>query len=172
MKWGVLIVALLAGGVIQTLSPSFVFLGGVKLPILPAIVLYYALTGDGMTMLVAAFLAGFLNDAMSQMPLGYSVFFYCLAGWLAGRFRSTVLIDSVLTTALFGGAAGAVLSLALSLLLAQNQLAILPAWRVALRMAGTGLLGAVVTPIVFWAVKGMDHWVGNVEAEQEIDELE
>jgi rod shape-determining protein MreD len=163
---------LIIGAMIQTVVPSFAILGGAKLPILLAVVLYYALTRNASISLVAAFLAGFLHDVLSQIPLGHSVFCFCIAAWLASYFRNMVLTDSLFTTVLFGGVTNVVVTTVFFMMLVQDNLIHYSFWKIFFKLAGSLLLGMICTPVVFYLVGWLDKLVGNVEMEQNLDGVE
>jgi len=167
-----MVVMLIGGAVVQTVVPSCGLLGGAKLPILLAVVLYYSLTRGIAATLVAAFLGGFLHDVLSRIPLGNSVFCFCIAGWLAGHFKNMVLSDSIITTVIFGGLANACVTLAFYLMLAQDGLVSYSAWWIVLKIFGALLLGMVCTPIVFYLAGLLDKLVGNVELEHDLNGVE
>lgn len=168
----VMVCFLIGGAVIQTVVPSAAIIGGAKLPVLLAFVLYYALTRSVATTLVAGFLAGFLHDVLSQIPLGHSVFCFCIAGWLAGYFRSMVLADSVVTTLLFGGIANAIVTIFFFLMLVQEDMISYSYGMIALRIVGALILGMICTPLVFHLAGWVDRLVGNVELEHSLDDVE
>lgn len=163
---------LIGGAVVQTVVPSCGLLGGAKLPVLLAAVLYYALTRSTTVALASAFVAGFLHDVLSQVPLGHSVFCFCIAGWLAGYFRNVVLPDSIFTTLIFGGIVNVVVTLFFYLMLAQNNLIHFSYGLIGLRLAGSLALGMICTPVVFHLAGRLDRLVGNVEMEHSLDGVE
>ena len=163
---------LIGGAVIQTVVPSSAFIGGAKLPVLLSFVLYYALTRSVVSTMIAAFLAGFLHDVLSQIPLGHSVFCFCIAGWLAGYFRNMVLSDSIFTTLIFGGIANAITTVFFFLMLVQEDLIKYSYGMIALKIFGALLLGMICTPIVFHLAGWIDRLVGNVELEHSLDDVE
>lgn len=164
----VLFMSLLWGTVFQVLWPPVVVLGLVKPPFLLAVVLYYTLNRGPALMLCAAVCAGFLQDATSLVPLGYSSAVFVAAGWLSGRYRRLVVAESWMTPLVFGGVTGAVVVLALSLLLtATGEVSMLPR-RLALKMVGSAGLGAVTTWAVFALLSRVERMVGNVRTVDEI----
>ncbi|MBN2301372.1 MAG: rod shape-determining protein MreD [Lentisphaerae bacterium] len=173
MTWIVMIIVLLIGAVLQSIMPGYVVLGQAKHPILVGIVLYYALSRDMNVAMVAAFGAGFLQDALTPMvPLGYSIFFFCLVVLVVGRFRNLVLVESVATSAFFGAVAGMLVNIGFGFLLATDLDTKCSLDRVLLRTLGTALLGAVTTPIVFFMIVRLDQLVGNIEIKESIDNVE
>jgi rod shape-determining protein MreD len=158
--------ALVAGAVIQSLVPGAALLGRARIPLLLAVVLYYALTNSRGIMLLSAVVAGLLQDSLSFIPPGYSAFCFGAVGMVVNRYKDDLFSESVLTTSFIGAAAGFVLSLGLSLLLWFNDLIGDPLLWWVLRAVGTALLGAACTPIVVSAVRGLDCMVGNVPSKR------
>lgn len=173
MTWIVMAFALVIGAVLQTVLPAWLFLGQAKFPVLLALVLYYALNRDTPVMLVAAVFAGFLQDILSiGIPLGYSSCCFIVAGWLVGRFRQLVIMDSMLTPVFFGGVAGSVLTLVMYMLLCNAGAAYWPLGMLFLKIAGAGLLGVAVTPVVFLAAQYFDGLMGIIEVKENLDAIE
>ena len=150
----------------QTLLPPCAFLGQAKFPFLMAVVLYYALNRETYVMLVAALCAGLLQDALSYMPLGYSVCCFSVVGWIAGRFRKLVLTESLVTPVFFGGAGGTVVVLVIYVLLARDGAVSYPPGAVAVKVIGAGILGMISTPVLFLVARKLDLIVGNVDVRE------
>jgi len=170
--WVVMIMVLMVGGLLQSQLPGYAVLGQVKFPFLLSIVLYYALNWDVSVMLVAGVLAGLLQDMLSPIPLGYSAFCFCLAGWLANRWRKLVLTESVITPLFFGGIASMAVTLALYLLLLRGEFIESAIGRLILRTIGSGILGTISTLLVFLFAGLLDRLVGNVEEKGNLDDVE
>lgn len=168
----VMLFVLVSGAVMQSVVPGWPLLGQAKIPFLLAGVIYYALTRKSGTMLLAAVLAGFLQDALSPIPLGYSSFCFCVIGLLISAFRNTVFTESAFTAAFFGGVAAGVATLGINAMLWKDGLITATLWWTALKTAGATALGALFTPVVFLAGFYLDRTVGNVEARKEaFDEI-
>ena len=161
---------LLSAAVLQVTVPPHALLGQAKCPFLLSVVVYYSLTRDGRVMLTAAVAAGFLQDALSPIPLGYSACCFALAGWLCGRFRHTVLTDSVVTQVFFGVVSGVAVTLCIYLLLLRADLLAVPFRWALLKAAGSGTLGAVCVPAVFMVTGRLDRLVGNVASVRDVEE--
>ena len=170
--WVVMIMVLMAGGLLQSQLPGYAVLGQVKFPFLLAIVLYYALNWDVAVMLVAAVLAGLLQDLLSPIPLGYSAFCFCVVGWIANRWRKLVMTESVITPMFFGGLAAMAVTLSLYVFLVRGDFIGSAVGLLILRMIGAGLLGVISTPLIFLAAGRLDRLVGNVEDKESLDDGE
>jgi len=172
MTWVVMFFALIAGTVLQSAMPGFAFMGQAKLPVLLAVFLYYALTRETHVMLVSAFLAGLMQDLLSPIPLGSSVAFFCVIGWITGLFRRVVLAESPVTQVFFGGVTGGAMAACLWGILSRSGVVHYPPGRAAVKVACTAVLAALCTPLVFKVGERLDRVVGNVEARESIDEIE
>jgi len=164
MKWLNLVCVLAVGGVLQTLTPAFWFLGQAKIPLLPAAVLYYALHEDTDVVLVAAVLGGFFQDVLSCGPLGGSALVFCGLAWAANRFRALVWTDCLTVQCVFGGFVGAAATLGVFVLLAARGPVVWPISLAAFKAFGAGLLGAIWTPVVFRGVHSLDRVAGRGRA--------
>jgi len=159
----VMLFSLIAGAVVQSVLPGIAFLGRARLPILMSIVIYYSLVRERGIVLTAAVLAGILEDALSPLPLGYSAVCLSILGIVVNRFKDDLFSESFLTTIVVGAAAGIMISAGMSILLWKGDLIMDPFWWIVLKAVGSGLLGAVCVPTVFYMMMGLDRMVGNVQ---------
>lgn len=146
MKSALMVFLLLMAAVIQSLLRS---VGTVAFPVMPAVVVFYAFNSSMRRAQVVAMLAGFLQDALSSMPLGFSSFGFCIASWWIVSNREEWFAGAWLTHAVVG----AVVSSGLVLLFALLLLTVEPS-RVRLlyipgRFIGSALLGAFVVPVIY-----------------------
>lgn len=162
----VLIVAVVLGAVLQATLPALSAAGGVQVPFMVGIVIYYALTRDLAILLTAAIVAGLIVDAMGLMPLGYTSFCYVLVGLAAQRYRETVVVRQWTTHVLFGALANGAVALMLSLMLGLSNVSDIGAGRALARILGAIIAGAVVVPFVFRFIAYLDRMVGNVPLEE------
>ena len=169
----VLIFTVISGSVLQVWLASFSMFGDARVPVLTALVLYSALNRQTHVMLATAFAAGFVLDSLSAvMPLGYSMIAFAFAGWLAGKFKSLVIIESPITSAFFGAMASVVVGLCRCILLKSNGLVICGAGHLVWKLIGTAIWGGLCTPLVFYVMKKIDCGVGIQKAKEEIDGIE
>jgi rod shape-determining protein MreD len=161
MTWIVMLLVLVCALVLQMAFPPVAWMGQVRAPFLLAAPLYYALSRQTGATFVSALAAGLLEDAMSQVPLGYSALVFCAAGWIATRLRAFVLTESVPTQAALGGLAAAGATLALYGLLRYAGAASCPAGRLVWKVGSTAALGAVCAPVVFLVASRLDRLAGN-----------
>lgn len=167
MTVAIMFFLLLVGALLQSLSPAVAVLGLSKPPLLPAVVLYYALVHSrGMTVW-AAILAGIIQDSMSLFPVGYSSLCFMAFGLLVVGTRETLFRDSWFTVSALGALLAALTVLTLYGMLSLNALANdMPFWWVALKMGGNALLGLVVAPVVWWIASSLERHVGMTVADE------
>lgn len=164
----VMVMTLMLGAVVQTLSPAYPALGQAKAPVLLAVVVYYALNRTSAVMVCAALLAGFLQDALSSIPLGYSSAVFVVAGWLISRYRNLVNTESAVTPLFFGAIAGSSVLLLMTLLLARAGLVYIMPGRLLLKLLGAGFLCMLATFVVFLLLGALERMVGNVRTVNEV----
>ena len=162
----VMLVSIVFGAVLQSFIPPLHWMGHSQAPILLGLVLYYTLEHDRVRMFQAAILAGFFQDALSQIPLGFSSFCFCVAGAMVVRFKNVVFVQQWITHMLFGALANAGVTLVLALLLIGNGLLAAGGALVLTKTIGGLLLGAVIIPLEFRAVEALDRMMGNIEARE------
>ncbi|MEI6564719.1 MAG: rod shape-determining protein MreD [bacterium] len=167
MTAAIMIFLLLAGGLLQSLIPAASSLGLSKPPFLMAVALYYALVHSRGTAVIAAILAGIIQDSMSLLPVGYSSLCFVIFGAILVETRETLFRDSLFTVAILGAGLGALTTLGLYLMLTFNSLAdFIPFWWVALKMGGTALLGLGAAPVVWWSASTLERHVGLTYADE------
>jgi rod shape-determining protein MreD len=171
MTFILMILLLMAGAILQTLSPAYAILGQVKIPIILSFVIYYALNRNTNTMLIAALLAGIIQDSLSLSPLGYSSAIFIIVGWLISQYQGIVMADSFMTSVIFGAIAGTAVTLMHALLLAHGGLINIIPFLLLLRMLGSGFLCALITPLVFLLTKTLDQAVGNINTRGDSREI-
>ena len=166
MKILVLFFSLVAGAMVQAVLPTPDWLGHAHAPVLLSLVLFYALAHNETETIWAAVLAGLLQDALGQIPLGFSPFCFCLVGMAVGRFRDAVFEHAVLTHMLFGALASGAVTLVLSLLLWQQDLIHMGPLAMCYKALGGLAIGGVVVPVAFGLLAALDRMLGTVEPEK------
>jgi len=153
------------GSVVQALLPPWPVTQA-KAPVLLALVVFHALMRPRGQAITAAVLAGFLQDANTEMPLGYTSLAFLLAVWVIHHFRDEMYVLHPITHILCGAlAAGTVILLQALMLVVflRDPLFGLGGYTVLLRIAGTAVLGAIVTPVAFSLLRGLDRYLGYVD---------
>ncbi len=162
----VMIFAIVLGSVLQAFLPSPAWLGYAQVPIMPGIVIYYAMIADRPTMLMAAGLSGLVEDTLGLMPLGYLSFCYCVTGLICQSFRDMMMARQWTTHVFFGAVTNFSITLFCYLLLAKDDLVHLGFALLGIRLVGSALTGAVAVPLVFHLLERLDRALGNVEWEE------
>jgi len=161
VKYLVMLLALVTGATLQALLPAWAWLGGAQAPVLLALVLFYAWTLPRAGMLACAFAAGLLQDALGQVPLGFSCLCFALAGLWAQRHRDDVDEQAVISQVIFGGLAAALVTLLLYALLRHAGTISLSLGDALRKTLGTALLGAVLTPVMFRVALDLERRLGE-----------
>lgn len=172
MTWFVMIVGCAVAVMLQVLTPTSALLGQAKWPFVMGVVIYYALAREFDVMLIAAFAAGIMVDALSAVPFGCSALCFVVAGWIINHFRNMMLTESVLTMAVTGGLSGLAISTGLYFALFREGLLASSAGAVILKLTGSTIVGILCTPLVCILMSGFDAKMGNVEARGDIDDVE
>lgn len=164
----VLLLLLLPAAAIQTLLPPLPLPVPLKLPLLPAVALYYALEREWAIALVAALWAGILTDALGGVPGGTSslLLLFLACGLLPAR--KVLPEDSAFPAAAAGAATALVLGLAqyVSML---RRWETPPAFFASLAsLAALMVLSAAVAVAVFPFARRLDLLAGNVEPRNEV----
>ena len=159
----VLLFWLLVGGTLQGVMPAWRHMGQPAFPILLGVVIYAATNKKFGYFLLAALIAGVLEDSLSLVPLGSSVAAFLVAGWLALRLRTHFFADKVSHAAWFGALSAATATGPMALLLRWQGLLALPLRDALWRMAGSAVLGLVVMPVLFALMRGLERRLGTWE---------
>ena len=163
----VMLLLLLAAAAAQTLAPPLAP-GYLKAPVLPGVVVYYALCRPPFHALNAALWAGILTDALGGVPQGTSAFFLLFAALLLLALRRVLPEDSAGAAAVLGGILAPALGCTQYLMLRSQ-------WesRPGLGVLTTGLLllvpaGALVAGLLFRLARTLDVWSGNVKRKEDL----
>ncbi|NCC52255.1 MAG: hypothetical protein EOM20_13705 [Spartobacteria bacterium] len=160
MSFLLMIVMLSCAAVLQAILPTLPSMGHTPLPLMPGLVIYYALTRRLATGLKAALFAGFFQDALCMIPLGYSSFCFCICTWLINRVREEVYTRSWITHMLFGALINGGTTCGLFLLLRMSRLLAIPFPQALMKIVGSAILGGIMTPLIFKAVELMERKLG------------
>lgn len=163
--WMLMLMAMLVATLSQALLPGVPLLGNARFPVLLGVVLYYALNHKLWVGIVVAFVAGILQDGLSMVPLGYSAFLFCGVAALAGRYRWLVLSEAAVTAAFFGAVASFLVSLSLFFLLKQSGAIACTGSAGLHRVIGSGILGFVMVPVVFFGLSHLHRALDLAEEE-------
>lgn len=154
---------LIVGGTFQVLVPAWRHMGQPAFPFLLGVVLYAASSRKTRYFVVTALLAGVLEDALSLAPLGYSACAFLVAGGLAALLRQDFFAHRTSTVMWLGAICAAAATGAMALLLRMTGLVGLSGADIFRRMAGSAILGAVLIPILFGLMRGLERRLGIPE---------
>lgn len=163
MKLLILLFWLLLGGTLQAALPAWRYMGQPAFPILLGVVLYAALNKKARYFVAAAILAGLVEDALSLAPLGYSSCSLLAAGTLAVLVRKEFFADRATTTSWVGALCAATATGTLALLLRSKGFVALTGREMLWRMAGSAVLAAVLVPLLFALMRGLERRLGTWE---------
>lgn len=149
---------------LQAVVPSSPSLGQANVPALAAVVVYYALARDRRDLVAIAILAGLIQDGMGLIPFGYSPVAFGVMGLLISKSKELVFVHEVLTHMLFGILMAVGSTCILYLLLTSTNLIDLRVSQALHRVAGSALVGAVATPLIFRGCAHLDRLMGLVES--------
>jgi rod shape-determining protein MreD len=168
----VMALLLLGATVLQAGLPAYAFMGQARPPLLLAVAMYYALSRGPSLALTAALAAGLLQDALSEIPLGWSVTAFALVVLLAGRYGNIITSEHFWPHALLGALAAFAVTVALYAgLRAVGSVACPWEWAL-LKSAWTAGCGAVATPLVCAAANRLDAFAGCVPVWEDVTGLE
>jgi rod shape-determining protein MreD len=154
---------LIAGGTAQVLVPAWRHMGQPAFPFLLGVVLYAAVNKKPRHFVAAALLAGVLEDALSLAPLGFSACAFLAAGGLALLLREDFYADKARIAMVFGALCAAASTGTMGLLLRRQGLVELAGGDLFRRMAGSAVLGAVLVPVLFGLMRGLERLLGTGE---------
>lgn len=154
---------LIAGGTLQVVVPAWRHMGQPAFPFLLGVVLYTAVNKKARYFVLAALAAGVLEDALSLAPLGFSACAFLVAGGLALLLRADFFAEKASTVMWFGALCAATSTGTMALLLKMKGLVYLSGGEIFWRMAGSAVLGAVVIPLLFGLMRGLERRLGTWE---------
>ena len=151
---------LIAGGTLQVVVPAFRHLGQPAFPFLLGVVLFAAVHKKPRYFVATALLAGVVEDALSLAPLGCSACAFLAAGGLALLLREDFFADKTFVVMVFGALGAATSTGVMALALRMKGLIVLSGGEISGRMAGSALLGAVLIPLLFGAMRRLERMLG------------
>ena len=154
---------LIAGGTLQVVVPAWRHMGQPAFPFLLGVVLYAAVNKKARYFVATALLAGVVEDSLSLAPLGCSAGAFLAAGGLAVLLREDFYADKARTVMGFGALCAATSTGAMALLLRLKGLVALSGGEIFWRMAGSAILGAVLIPLLFGGMRGLERLLGTWE---------
>jgi hypothetical protein len=152
----VIMFMLLLAAILQMAIPGVWMLAGAKAPVLVAIVVYYATAGSLTTACSVSVAAALMHDALSPVPMGYSVIVFGLIALIAAELRRVVDMDQWVSRWIMGFASASIVTLIQGVVLVRYDWVECSAVRVTAKALGTGVLGVAVISLVY-VVAGSLH---------------
>ena len=122
---------------------------GVRIDLLPALVVYAGLHGGLVTLSLVTVLGGLWFDSFSANPLGISVLPLAAVGFLIEKKRDLIVHDEIWVQFLLGLAASLVVPLLTLVLLVNLGREPLVNWDFLRKWITMGLGGGIMTPVLF-----------------------
>lgn len=122
---------------------------GAQVDLLPALMVYAALTAGPLTVAALALCGGLWFDSLSANPPGLSVLPLALIGWLVSRRRELLLRQQWFAQLVLGAAASAAAPLLALLLLLSAGHEPLLGWGTVWQLMVMTALGGAATPLLF-----------------------
>ncbi len=154
---------LVVGGTLQGVIPAWRHMGQPAFPFLLAVVLHAAVNKKARYFVPTALLAGLLEDSLGLAPLGCSACSFLAAGGLAVLLRRDFYADKARTATWFGALCAAVATGMMALLLRMHGVVALSGGDILRRMGGSAVLGAVLVPVLFALMRGLERRLGMRE---------
>lgn len=151
---------LLAGGTVQVLMPAWRHMGQPSFPFVLGVVLYAAMAKKPRYFVAMALLGGILEDSLSLAPLGFSTCAFLVAGGLAVLLRADFFAHKATTVSVFGALCAAVSTGVMAALLHARELVTLTLAETLWRMEGSAVLGAILVPVLFGLIRGLERRLG------------
>lgn len=133
---------------------------GAQVDLLPALMVYAALTSGPVMMLTLAMFAGMLFDTLSVNPLGVSVLPLLLIGFLLQMRRDFLLRDQIYAQFALGLLASALAPAMTVLTLLTLKQAPLLGWGTLWQWIVMSVGGGVATPVFFFLFDRLNHALG------------
>lgn len=132
---------------------------GAQIDLLPALIVYAALTGNPLLTSLIAVFGGLWLDSLSFNPLGISIAPLMITGMVLMHFRELVLREQLSAQFIIGMAAGAAVPLMVVLLLVTLGKQPLLGWGSIWQWIVMSVACGVATPVIFRAFDMVDHWL-------------
>jgi cell shape-determining protein MreD len=141
-----LIIAL--GALLQQLLPGWPLCGGIKPPVVAAIVLHYALRSDRKEMWLAILFAAILQDGLDLGSFGPALLSFPMVGLVAYRIRNEIFADGLVTQLALGALLGLFIAVTTLLVYSVTGQREIPLLQALMRLIGsTGLCMATLPAV-------------------------
>ncbi|MBM3828968.1 MAG: rod shape-determining protein MreD [Verrucomicrobia bacterium] len=122
---------------------------GAQFSLLPALMVYVALSSSLPTMAMLAVVGGLMQDAFSANPLGVTTLALSLTGFMLHRQRDLVLRDQLYAQVMTGFLASSLVPACVMVVLMNTHHPVPLSWRLLGQWLVMAAGGALVTPLVF-----------------------
>jgi len=152
MRWIQIFLFLFLGALIQLELPPITFLGGMKPPVVMALVIYYAMHVSAKELKVAVCWAALLYEGLEFGTIGPGILTFALLAWAVYRVRFEIFVDGLGTQGLFGVLGGIVLVLIAAILYGLTHQRPFQLGLLFRQLFGAGVLGMITLPLVCFLV--------------------
>jgi rod shape-determining protein MreD len=160
MKRRILMLLLIGtGALLQEVLPVWPVFGGIKPPILAAMVLHFALRRDNRDMWLAVFTAALLQDGLDLGSFGPALLAFPAIGILANRIRTEVFADGLVSQLFFGATSSLFLTFITLLILTASGQRPFYFGQAVMRLLGSIFLGMLTVPLVSRTILGIESLV-------------
>ena len=167
MKYLVMFTLLALGSMLQSALPGITMFGGARVPVLMSISLYYTLSRESRDMLICAFAAGFLHDALSMIPLGYTSLGLVAAGMIIQKYRELIFGQQWFTQIFLGASVGALLTVLLYILLMSTGVLFIGFWAMLQKAISAAIIGAITLPLACLFLEWFERQLGVLDPVEE-----
>lgn len=131
---------------------------GAQIGLLPALMVYVALSASWPGVVLLALVGGLMHDSFSANPLGITTLALALVGWLMRAQRDLVLRDQIYAQVMMGFIASAAVPVGVVLALTNTHQPVPMTWRLGGQVVVMAVGGAVATPLVFLVFQWLGRW--------------
>jgi rod shape-determining protein MreD len=152
----IMIMVLVAGALLQQCLPAWPLFGGIKPPVLAALVVYYVLRRNSREAWTVVVIAALLHDGLEPGTFGPALLAFPVIGVVGQRIRNEVFSDGLVSQLLFGAATGLFATFsALLVYSVSGQRPFLPGLAL-LRLFGSFWLGMAMLPLISYAINKLE----------------
>lgn len=130
---------------------------GVRLDILPALVLYCALFRSWRELFLVCTAGGYLYDSFSHNPLGITTLSLLLISYVVYRYRKVILYKAVWVQTFLGFLIGVLVPLLTLLQLTGLEVAPKMGWSLLWVFSVLGMFTALASPLMVWVMEYLMH---------------
>jgi cell shape-determining protein MreD len=149
-------IAMVCGALIQQFLPSWPIFGGIKPPVLMALVLFYALRREGAEMWGGILFAAILQDSLEYGKFGPMLLIFPAIYVVANKVRTEIFADGIVTQIFFGAATGLVAMMVTIMFYGITDQRPMHFGHNLMRLIGAGLLGGGTLPIVSFCMRKLE----------------